>query len=144
MVNGYQINTNDTAMDFNVIYGFISESYWAKGIPQETLKRALDNSLCFGVFTDSGNQIGFARVITDSATYAYLSDVFILKEHRGIGLSKWVVKTILEHPDLQGLRRIGLATQDAHGLYSQFGFSVLSHPDRFMEIWDPDVYQRTV
>ena len=142
MIDGYQINTNTAAMDFDLIYGFISESYWAKGIPRETLKRALSNSLCFGVFTDSGFQIGFARVITDSATYAYLSDVFILKEHRGLGLSKWLIQTILYHPELQGLRRIGLATQDARGLYEQFGFNLLSHPDRFMEIWNPDVYQK--
>lgn len=143
MVDGYQINTDSSAMDFDVIYGFISESYWAKGIPIETLKRALDNSLCFGVFTNSAQQIGFARVITDSATYAYLSDVFIVKEHRGLGLSKWLVKTILDHPNLQGLRRISLATQDAYGLYTQFGFNALAHPDRFMEIWNPDVYKKT-
>ncbi|WP_232475420.1 GNAT family N-acetyltransferase [Permianibacter aggregans] len=124
-----------------VIHGYLSQSYWAKDIPLATLQRALQNSLCFGVFTDSGEQVGFARMITDRATFAYLADVFILDAYRGKGLSKWLMQTLTEHPDLQGLRRSVLATRDAHGLYRQFGYTALNKPETFMECWQPDVYQ---
>lgn len=127
-------------MDLPFIHEFISGSYWAKGIPLETLRKAMENSLCFGVFEMGGAQVGFARVITDSATYAYLADVFIAESHRRRGLSKWLVEQIILHPQLQDLRRFTLATLDAHGLYEQFGFKPLAKPSTFMEVWDPNVY----
>ncbi|MFA0677846.1 GNAT family N-acetyltransferase, partial [Vibrio sp. 10N.222.51.A6] len=100
-------------------------------------------SFCFGVFESSGSQVGFARLITDKATFAYLADVFILESHRGIGLSKWLVKTVVEHPDLQGLRRMVLATRDAHGLYSQYGFKPIENPEILMQIWHPNIYNKS-
>ena len=123
-----------------MIHGFISASYWAAGIPIGTMRRAIENSLCFGVFTEGGDQVGFARMVTDKATFAYLADVFIVAAHRGKGLSKWLMQTILAHPELQGLRRISLATKDAHELYDQFGFKPLANPQIFMELLVPDVY----
>lgn len=104
------------------------------------MKRALEHSLCFGVFSLEGKQIGFARMISDQATFAYLADVFIDEEHRGKGLSKWLMQTIHDYPALQGLRRILLVTRDAHGLYEQFGYSSLSYPATLMQKWNPDVY----
>ena len=142
MVDGYRISNHYEDMDLSVIHGFIAQSYWAGNIPMETLQQALKNSLCFGVFRNSGEQVGFARMITDRATFAYLADVFILTEHRGKGLSKWLMQEIIEHPELQGLRRMLLATRDAHGLYEQFGFKALANPQSFMELWVPDVYAR--
>ncbi|WP_442871886.1 GNAT family N-acetyltransferase [Colwellia sp. 75C3] len=127
-------------MDLSTIHGYLSQSYWAKNIPLKTMEIAINHSLCFGVFTNSGNQIAFARMITDSATFAYLSDVFVLEEHRGKGISKWLMQEILAHPQLQGIRRMALATSDAHGLYQQFGFKVLGSPASFMELHQPDVY----
>ena len=129
-------------MDFEAIHAFIVESYWARGIPRETLKRAIENSLCFGVFAEHGEQIGFARAVTDTATFAYLADVYVLEAHRGLGLSKWLMQEILSHPGLQGLRRISLATQDAHGLYARFGFTPLANPEILMEVWNPGVYNK--
>ena len=143
MINGYRISSDQSEMDVESIHKFISQSYWAKGIPIETLKKAIDNSLCFGVFNSEGVQVGFARMITDSATYAYLADVYVLGEHRGKGLSKWLMQEIMSHPDLQGLRRMTLATSDAHGLYEKYGFSALATPEVFMENWDPNVYKNT-
>ncbi|OZG70204.1 GNAT family N-acetyltransferase [Hahella sp. CCB-MM4] len=142
MIEGYKISTNHDDMDVSVIHGFISRSYWASGIPMETMSRAIKNSLCFGVFLDTGEQVGFARMITDEATFAYLADVFVLEEHQGKGLSKWLMKTIIEHPKLQGFRRMVLATRDAHALYEQFGFRALANPQTFMELWVPDVYAK--
>ena len=138
---GYKISTNKDELDIDAIHDFISRSYWAEGIPKETLAKAIKNSLCFGIFTSSGSQVGFARMITDSATFAYLADVYVLEGHRGKGLSKWLMKEILAHPDLQGLRRINLATRDAHSLYEKFGFKPLSSPQKVMEIIRPDVYK---
>lgn len=140
MINGYRISSDQSEMDVQSIHKSISQSYWAKGIPIETLKKAIDNSLCFGVFNNEGLQVGFARMITDLATYAYLADVYVLEEHRGKGLSKWLMQEIMSHPDLQGLRRMTLATLDAHGLYEKYGFSELAKPEIFMENWDPEVY----
>ena len=125
MVSGYSISSNPKEMDLSVIHGYLSNSYWAKGIPWDVMEKAVNNSLCFGVFTKTGEQVAFARMITDYATSAYLADVFVLEKHRGKGISKWLVKTIIEYPDLQGLRRMLLATRDAHGLYQQFGFTLL-------------------
>lgn len=144
LVEGYRISDDRSEMDLSVIHGFISQTYWAEGIPLETMQRAIEGSLCFGVFLNSGAQVGFARMVTDSATFAYLADVFILEAHRGKGLSKWLVGTILEHPKLQGLRRIVLATADAHGLYQNYGFKALAKPDIYMEITRPDIYKNTI
>jgi len=134
LISGYKISSETSDMDISVIHGYIARSYWAENIPLNTMEMAINNSLCFGVFTDSGNQVAFARMITDTATFAYLADVFVLEEHRGKGISKWIMKNIIEHPKLQGIRRMALATSDAHGLYEQFGFKALSSPKSFMEL----------
>jgi GNAT superfamily N-acetyltransferase len=137
----FLISTDRGRLDLDLIHGFLTECYWAKGIPREVVLRSIENSLCFGVY--SGNQqVGFARVISDYATYAYIGDVFILESQRGRGLGKWLMQCIMEHPRLQGLRRWSLATQDAHGLYAQSGFTPLKAPERFMEIYDAEVYKR--
>lgn len=134
---GYQISTDKALLEFDVIYNYLDgQSYWAKGIPIERLHRAIDNALCFGIYHKQ-QQVGFARIISDYATFAYLADVFVLEEHRGLGLSKWLVQTIVNHPDLQGLRRWSLATLDAHALYAQFGFQPVSKPELWMEIYNP-------
>jgi GNAT superfamily N-acetyltransferase len=135
----YYVSTDKLKLQFDVIHKFLSGSYWAKDIPVETVKRAIDNSFCFGVY--KGNQqAGFARVVTDFAVIAYVGDVFILEEERGKGLSKMLMKAIVEHPQLQGLRRIILATRDAHELYAQFGFKPLVFPERWMERPKPGAY----
>lgn len=141
MVSGYRVSSFREEMDFDVIHSYISNTYWAEGIPKETFKKALDNSLCFGVFSSEGKQVGFARMITDQATFAYLADVFIDEAHRGKGLSKWLMQEVHDHPSLQGLRRILLATRDAHSLYQQFGYTSLSSPATFMQKWQPDIYK---
>ena len=142
-MNGLKISDKYEDMKLDVIHEFISHSYWAKGIPLKTLKRALKNSLCFGVFTEANSQVAFARMVTDYATYAYLADVFVVEEYRNKGVARWLIGEILEHHQLQGLRRISLATKDAHGLYKQFGVKELANPGIFMELMDPDVYNRT-
>lgn len=134
---GFYISTDKGLLDFEMIYNYLdNDSYWSKGIPPERLKLAIDGSLCFGVYHNK-KQAGFARVVTDSATFAYICDVFILPEFRGKSLSKWLIQTIINHPGLQGLRRWSLATADAHGLYKQFGFTEITRPDRWMEIFTP-------
>jgi N-acetylglutamate synthase-like GNAT family acetyltransferase len=143
-VKQYKVSSAPEDISISVVHQFLSDSYWAKNIPLKTLQKAIDNSLCFSVIAESSEQkelVGFARMITDKATFAYLADVFVLDSHRGNGLSKLLMKSILQHPDLQGLRRMVLATKDAHGLYQQFGFKKLASPDTFMELWDPNVYQ---
>ncbi|MEJ2765342.1 GNAT family N-acetyltransferase [Photobacterium sp. MCCC 1A19761] len=140
-MQGYKISTTQDDFDFEVIYQVISQSYWASGIPREILAKAIANSLCFGVYEDTGQQVGFARLITDKATFAYLADVFIVQSHQGLGLSKWLIEHIVAHPELQGLRRMVLATRDAHGLYAQYGFKAIENPEIFMQIWQPDVYR---
>ncbi|MCH2058310.1 MAG: GNAT family N-acetyltransferase [Thalassotalea sp.] len=139
-MNEIEITSNPTDLDLNVIHAFISESYWAKNIPMATLKKAISNSLVFGAYKKSGEQVGFARVVTDKATFAYLGDVFVLNEYRGLGLSKLLMQSVCAHPDLQGLRRFMLATSDAHGLYSQFGFTQVENPEILMQIWQPGIY----
>ena len=141
--DAYEISCDSARLDFGVIHGYVGgESYWAKGIPAATLRRAIDNSLCFGVYhRDSGAQVGFARLVTDRATFAYLADVFVLAPHRGLGLSKRLMQAVMEHPQAQGLRRWMLATADAHGLYKQFGFSAPARPERLMERVFPDIYK---
>lgn len=136
----FTISTDKSRLQFDVIYRFlIEESYWSLGRTREQTERAIEHSLCFGLY-QGDRQIGFARVVSDFATFAYLGDVFVLEEFRGRGLSKWLMETIVEYPDLQGLRRWLLATRDAHGLYKQYGFAPLRFPDRWMEKTAPDAY----
>jgi GNAT superfamily N-acetyltransferase len=126
--------TNERAkLDVDVIHGFLTRSYWAAGISREKVERSLDRSLCFALLVD-GRQAGFARVITDRTTFAYLCDVFVLEEHRGGGLGKRLIAAVRAHPDLVGLRRFLLTTRDAHGLYEPFGFQCVTEPRKFMEI----------
>lgn len=144
---GYRLSDDRRRLDLELIHAFIAkESYWARGVPRGTLERAINNSLVFGVYEASGvkreAQVGFARVVTDFATFAYLADVFILPAHRGLGLGKRLVEAVITHPELQGFRRWLLATQDAHELYERFGFTPLSRPDALMERHDPEVYLR--
>jgi len=135
-----EISTDKQRLDVEMIHSFlVDESYWATTRTFEQTKTAIENSICFGVYID-GKQVGFARVVSDRATFAYLGDVFILDEYRGQGLSKQLMETIVSHPELQGLRRWLLATKDAHGLYEQFGFASLKFPERWMERTAPDAY----
>ena|SRR5688500_4859046 len=137
----YTISTNNEQLDLAIIHTFISnQSYWGRGRRADTVQRALDHSLNFGVF-ENKRQIGFARVVTDFATFAWVADVFILEEHRGKGLAKWLMEAILSHPDLQGFRRWVLATKDAHELYRRFGFKELRRPERWMERPDPQMQE---
>jgi N-acetylglutamate synthase-like GNAT family acetyltransferase len=138
----YLLSTDKSKIDISAVHDFLSSSYWAEGIPVETLRRSIENSLCFAIYQHEV-LVGFARVISDFATFAYLADVFVLPEHRGKGLSKWLIQIIINHRQLQGLRRFTLATRDAHSLYAQFGFTPFSKPDRWMEIHDPNVYKGT-
>ena len=138
-MNTYDISTDPSRLQLDAIHAYLVRSYWSPGIPKDVVARAIAQSLCFGVYHGQ-NQVGFARVVTDRATFAYLADVYVLEAHRGQGLSKRLVATVQSHPDLQGLRRFVLATADAHGLYAQFGFKPLSAPERMMEIRDPDPY----
>jgi GNAT superfamily N-acetyltransferase len=137
----YIITTDKSLIDVNYVHWFLTNSYWAEGIPFKTVQSSIDGSLCFSVVY-LNHQVGFARVITDEATFAYLADVFVDENFRGRGLSKWLIQTILSYPGLQGLRRFMLATRDAHGLYEQFGFQALDHVDRWMHIRNPDVYKK--
>lgn len=139
--DGFVISTEKEKLDIDLIHSFLNSTYWAEGISKEIIRRSIEGSLCFGVF-ENDKQVGFARMITDKATFAYLADVFIIEEYRGLGLSKWLMQVIMSHPDLQGLRRMILATKDAHGLYKQFGFTPLINVERWMHILDPDVYKR--
>jgi len=135
--NGFSISTDKSLLDIDLIYNYLDkDSYWANGIPFEKLERSIKNSLCFGLYFKQ-KQIGFARVVTDKAVFAYLADVFVLPDYRKKGLSKWLMQTIMAHPDLQGLRRWSLATADAHGLYAQFGFTEINNPERWMQIFTP-------
>jgi GNAT superfamily N-acetyltransferase len=137
----YSISSDPSRLDLQAIHAFLSQAYWSREVPMEVVRRAIENSIAFGVFW-KGEQVGFARVISDRATFAYLADVYVLEAHRGKGLAKELMKVILAHPDLQGLRRLMLATADAHGLYEQFGFKPLATPERFMEIHVANAYLR--
>ena len=138
---GYEISDDRQRLDVDVIHRYLSgESYWAAGIPRALVERSIENSLCLGIYHD-GVQVGFGRIVTDKATFAMVADVFVLDAHRGKGLSKWLMQCIIDHPDLQGLRRLLLLTLDAHGLYAQYGFTPLAAPERFMEVLKLDVYQ---
>jgi GNAT superfamily N-acetyltransferase len=133
------VTTDRARLDLDVIYGFLTTSYWARGIPRETVARSMEHSLCFGAF-DGDRQVAFARVISDRATFAYVCDVFALESHRGRGVGKSLMAAIMSHPELQGLRRWMLSTRDAHGLYRQFGFGAPAHPERLMEVLERDPY----
>lgn len=131
---GYTLSDDPARLDLDTIHGYLSrESYWAAHIPREIVARSLQNSLCIGIYAPSGAQVGLGRVVTDYATYAWLCDVFVLEAHRGHGLGKALMQTVVSHPRLNGLRRFALATRDAHGLYAQFGFTPLADPTRHME-----------
>lgn len=142
LMGPYEITCDKARLDIGAIHSFLSQSYWSPGIPRAVVERAIANSLCFGVL-HQGQQVGFARVVTDKATFAYLADVYILLEHRGKGLSRRLMEQITQHPDLQGLRRMLLATRDAHALYAKFGFKPLAAPDIMMEVHNPNAYGRS-
>ena len=136
----FTFSADKSKLDPSVIHAFLTESYWSKGCSMDNVMRRIENALCFGVY-ENDKQVGFARVITDKTTFAYIADVFILENYRGQGLSKQLVTFILEQPDLQNLKRWLLATRDAHGLYTQFGFSPLSNPEIWMDIMNPNTYK---
>jgi len=151
----FVISTDPSRLDLDVIHNFLTHCYWAQGIPREVVARSIEHSLCFGIYDESSEkltllpnagrsgalQVGFARVVSDFATIAYVGDVFVLESYRGRGLSKWMMECIMEHPALQGLRRWILLTRDAHGLYQQFGFTPLKSAERYMELHRPDIYE---
>lgn len=137
---GIVVTTDPSRLDLDTIHGFLTQSYWARGIPRDVVARAVEHSLCFGAF-DGGRQVGFARVVTDRATFAYVCDVFVLESDRDRGVGKCLMRAIREHPALQSLRRWTLFTRDAHGLYDQFGFRGARYPERLMEILDDDPYE---
>lgn len=139
---GYLLSDDPARLDADAIHAYLTTSYWAAGISRETVARALANSLCLGLYAPDGSQVGLVRVITDSTTFAYLCDVYVLEPHRGRGLAKAALQLLATHPRLQNLRRQHLVTQDAHGLYAQFGFTALSSPERHMEKRDLGVYRR--
>jgi GNAT superfamily N-acetyltransferase len=135
----FEIITDPARIDVAAVHRFLTSAYWAKDIPLETVRGSMHNSLCFGI--RRGTELaGFARVITDRTTFAYLADVFVVESFRGRGLSKWLMQCIFAHPELQGLRRWSLITRDAHKLYRQFGFRELKNPERWMELHNPNVY----
>jgi len=136
----FMISTDRERLDLDVVHGFLTNSYWAKGIPRKTVESSIEHSLCFGIY-EGGPQVGFARVISDFATFAYVGDVFVLDTYRGLGLGKWLMECITQHPELQNLRRWILTTRDAHGLYAQVGFTPVKSPERFMEIQRPNIYE---
>ena len=134
-----EIDPDKSRLQLEVIHRFLAGSYWSKGIPMDIVRRAIEGSICFGAY-DGPRQVGFARVVTDGATFAYLADVFVMESHRGRGLASRLMEAVTAHPQLQGLRRWILATRDAHGLYARHGFTPLAAPERFMERHDPDIY----
>jgi len=139
--DNFLISTDKAKLDVNAVHNYLTNSYWAEGIPLETVKKSIQNSDCFGVY-ENDKLVGFARVISDNATIGYLGDVFILEPYRGKGLSKWLMECIMKHPELQGFRRWILLTKDAHELYRKYGFKDIERPDRYMELTKPDVYKK--
>jgi len=137
----FLISTSRDRLDLDVIHSFLTNCYWAKGIPREVVVRSIEHALCFGIYDRNGAQVGFARVISDFATIAYVGDVFVLETHRGQGLGRWLMQCVMQHPTLQNLRRWILTTRDAHGLYAQVGFTPVRAPERFMEPYRPRVYE---
>lgn len=138
----FYITCDRTAVDVDAVHAYLASSYWADGISRDLVARSIEGSLPFSLF-HNGQQIGFARVITDRATYAYLADVYVREEYQGQGFGRWLMETVMAHPDLQGLRRWMLVTRDAHRLYAQFGFTALAAPDRFMEINRSGLYRHS-
>ncbi|HEY6867883.1 MAG TPA: GNAT family N-acetyltransferase [Candidatus Eisenbacteria bacterium] len=137
--DGYVVSTDPARLDLAVIHGYLTRSYWAHGIPLETVRRSIEHSIPFGLY-HGASQVGFARWVTDRATFAYLGDVFVLEEHRGRGLGTWLTEIAASHPDVQGQRRWVLLTRDAHALYRRVGYEPLAKPERYMERRWPDVY----
>jgi GNAT superfamily N-acetyltransferase len=146
--DGYLVSTDRALIEIDLVHRFLAEdSYWSRGVPRDVVARSIEHSLCFGLYDERDGeraQVGFARAITDLATTVYLADVFVLPTHRGHGLGVWLIECIRAHPSLQGLRVWRLATLDAHGLYEKHGFRLLAHPERMMEIIDPEVYRGEV
>jgi GNAT superfamily N-acetyltransferase len=136
-VNGYEISTDKARLDLDVIHGFLRTAYWSPGVEREVIEKAIEGSLCFGLYAPDEAQVGFGRVITDRAVFGYVADVFVLEEHRGQGLGVWLIETLIAHPDLQTLRRLFLGTDDAGTLYERFGFGPLPHRERFLSIERP-------
>ncbi len=137
----FHISTDKALLDLTLIHHFLQDAYWSKNIPIDIVEKSIENSVCFGVYK-AARQVGFARVVTDFATFAYLGDVFILAPFQGLGLAKWLMETIMAYPELSGLRRWMLVTKDAQLFYEKFGFVQLKVPDYLMEISDPDIYSR--
>lgn len=141
-VQGYEISDDAARIDVRAVHAFLHRAYWSKNIPLQIVQRAVQASLCIGVYAPNGGQVGFCRLISDYTTFCYVADVYVLEEHRGRGLSKAMMRAALEHPRLQGLRRWSLVTHDAQGLYAQLGFRLVAHPERHMEKLDPEIYLR--
>jgi GNAT superfamily N-acetyltransferase len=139
--DNFRISCNPADVDRAAVTAFLASCYWAQGIPRETVDRSIDGSLCFALL-DGASQVGFARVVTDRATIAYLGDVYVLPEYRGKGLGKWLIQCVMSHPDLQGMRRWILVTLDAHELYRPHGFTALARPEGYMELHNPAVYRK--
>lgn len=137
---GYEISTDAARLDMDFVHRELSHSYWSPGVPRSVIERAVAGSVIFGIYRKDGPQVGFARLVTDTATFAYLCDVVVTEDARGTGLGTWLMECIAAHPDLQGLRRWMLATRDAHGLYAKTGWTPLNTPERFMEKHFPDAY----
>jgi ribosomal protein S18 acetylase RimI-like enzyme len=145
MSGTYAISSDPARLDVVAVHAYLTRSYWSPGIPIDIVERALRNSLCFGVYEEASDaQVGFARVVTDYATFAYLCDVYVLEEHRSHGLGKRMMREVMAHPALAGARRVMLATRDAHGLYRQSGFVEAGRAGNLMEIVRPDVYAQSV
>jgi GNAT superfamily N-acetyltransferase len=140
-VGSYAISDDSTRLDLRAIHAYLSRAYWCAGIPFEIVRRAVRSSLCIGAYDSAGMQVGLVRVISDYATFCYVCDVYVLEDHRGQGLSKAMLAMVIDHPKLQGLRRWSLVTADAHGLYSQFGFSPVAQPERHMERLEAEIYR---
>lgn len=139
----YRLSFDAADIDVGAAHAFLSRAYWCEGIPRETVARAIANSLCIALRARGEGQVGFARVVTDRTTFAYLCDVYVLEAHRGRGLADWMIQSLLAHPDLQGLRRFMLFTKDAHPLYARHGFRPLATPERGMEVVRPGMYLLT-
>ncbi len=136
------VTTDPARIDVGAVHAFLRGAYWCEDIPRPVLERAIAHSLCFSLLAGDSRQVGFARLVTDRATFAYLCDVYVLPAHRGQGLGRWLMECVMAHPDLAGLRRLSLVTRDAHRLYLPFGFAPLAHPDRHLEIARPGLYRR--
>jgi GNAT superfamily N-acetyltransferase len=144
ITNGsYSVTADRRRIDVDAVHAFLTRCFWARGISKELVAKSISHSLCFGVF-DADAQVAFARIVTDYSTYAYLCDVYVLEEHRGKGLGKWMIDFVMMHPELQGLRRFQLVTRDAHGLYTRFGFRPPDNPERQMEIFRPGLYSGVI